>query len=187
MFGEYSDTIFIPRTERQLQGCSMFDIVWDRYRPTWQIESHNPRKTRERHTQKNAANVLCGFLTRFHKQGKTFQSADGEDVVTQLTTHRGNYCSRQNRRHRCMWLSFWLESFTILSSTIQKCIYGSALSQGSTLLLLHQLTLPRTCFALVYPLNLLCPCLLLRGKHGKHQAATAGFTSASFWVCICNI
>lgn len=31
-FGEYSDTIFIPWTERQLENCSRIDIVWDTYR-----------------------------------------------------------------------------------------------------------------------------------------------------------
>ena len=31
--GEYSDTIVIPWIERQLQGYSTIDIVWDIYRP----------------------------------------------------------------------------------------------------------------------------------------------------------
>jgi len=32
-FGEYSDTVLIPRTERQLQESNRIDIVWDRYYP----------------------------------------------------------------------------------------------------------------------------------------------------------
>ena len=32
-FGEYSDTIFIPWTKRQLQSSTRIDIIWDRYYP----------------------------------------------------------------------------------------------------------------------------------------------------------
>lgn len=31
-FGEYSNTVFIPWIERQLQSCSRIDIIWDTYR-----------------------------------------------------------------------------------------------------------------------------------------------------------
>ena len=48
-------------------------------------ESHNPRKTRERHAQKGIANVPCGFLTRCHKRGRTVQSSDGR--CTQTCVH----------------------------------------------------------------------------------------------------
>ena len=76
-FGEYSDTIYLHSLD--WKTITRLFKVWHRlgHVPTWQLESHNPRKTRERHTQKSVASVFCGFLTRFHKQGRTVQSSDG--------------------------------------------------------------------------------------------------------------
>ncbi|KAG0710799.1 hypothetical protein GWK47_022057 [Chionoecetes opilio] len=65
-FGKYSDTIFIPWTERQLQSSTRIDIVWDRYYPD-SLKSTTRKKRRKGVRRKVSRNAnlptsFVGFL-----------------------------------------------------------------------------------------------------------------------------
>ena len=82
MSSEYSDTIFIPWTERQLQGCSRFYIIRDMHRPD--SLKATTREKRGKGTRRKVSHdaklpmFFAGILiTGCHKQGRTVQSSDG--------------------------------------------------------------------------------------------------------------
>ena len=60
--GEYSGTIVIPWTERQLQGCSVIYIASDTYRPD---SLKQTEKTRETHRQMFRDTKLPMYLSGF--------------------------------------------------------------------------------------------------------------------------
>ena len=104
----------------------------------------------------------------------------------------GNYCSHQNRRHRCGCHLGWNLSRSC-PATSWNAVMGRLWQREALPLLPHQLKLPRTwggkspCFALVHPFSGSDATAQFSGKGKRlawkawktYPAATAGFTSAS--------
>lgn len=81
-FGEYSDKIFIPWTERQLQSSTRIDIVWDRYHPdslkatTREKRGKGVRRKVSRNAKLPAS--FAGFLQNDRNKEELFALLSGE-------------------------------------------------------------------------------------------------------------
>ncbi|KAI0217447.1 hypothetical protein LSAT2_030742, partial [Lamellibrachia satsuma] len=79
-FGEYSDNIFIPWIERQLQSCSRVDIVWDTYRLDILTAT-----TREKHGKVVRRKVSHNAKLPIHFAGFLQDDTNKEELFALLT------------------------------------------------------------------------------------------------------